>query len=258
MDAHEGLWVGDHQISRLQGGLDDSLVAAFRDEMLFCEEISVHDAHGPGTGASEHLIYRLEGPGRSIAERLGLLGISHEAALDHVNELLDQQRSPVFPLSRKVERTAHAQLERAFLEGYSAADWVRDLGKVQTDSQPHPSGLGGPAWLIEQLRDAYPPLALRATLLALPDADVVMYVHESEGDPDPELFHLCSTALGTLHSTAAEHAPLVVLTEGSTDVAILEPALKLLYPHLTDLVRFMDYGHRPKGGAGNLLLRLWA
>ncbi len=114
-------------------------------------------------------------------------------------------------------------------------------------------GFGEPAWLVQQLRYAYPPLALRAALLALPEAEVVMYVHESEGDPDPDLLQLCSLARATLHSTATEHAPLVVLTEGSTDVAILRPALELLYPHLTDLVRFMDYGSRPQGGAGSLV-----
>ncbi|MEU3549429.1 hypothetical protein [Streptomyces longwoodensis] len=45
---------------------------------------------------------------------------------------------------------------------------------------------------------------------------------------------------------------MVVLTEGRSDVAILEPAFALLYPHLTDLVRFMDFAHRPAGGAGPL------
>ncbi|MFH9829400.1 hypothetical protein [Streptomyces bobili] len=253
MNRNEGLWVGDHQISRLRDGLDDPLVAAFRDEMLCCEEITVLDAYGPGTGSSEHLVYTLRGPGHSIAERLGLLGFTREAALEHVDELLREKLSPVFPLSRKVELTPREEAERDFLKGYSAADWVRDLAKAQPGTDPHLFGFGEPAWLMAQLRHAYPPLALRAALLAVPDGEVAVCVHESEGDPDHSVLQLCSQARENLHSAATEHAPLVVLTEGSTDVAILKPALELLYPHLTDLVRFMDYGARPQGGAGPLV-----
>ncbi|MFF5788437.1 hypothetical protein ACFY8P_26180 [Streptomyces sp. NPDC012693] len=253
MDTYEGLWVGDHQISRLRDGFDDPLLAAFRDEMLSCKEISVRDAYGPGTGFSEHLVYTLRGPGQRISQRLGLLGFSCDMALEHVDELLNERRSSAFPRTRSAERTSQDKAERAFLAGYSAADWVRDLGRVQPPTSPHPFGFGEPAWLIGLLRYAYPPLALRATLLALPDAEVAMHTHESEGDPDPELLQLCSLARDSLHTTAAVHAPLVVLTEGSTDVAVLEPALELLYPHLTDLVRFMDYGSRPQGGVGSLV-----
>ncbi|GAA4335169.1 hypothetical protein GCM10023086_67470 [Streptomyces venetus] len=140
-----------------------------------------------------------------------------------------------------------------FLEAYSATDWGRDLGRAQPRTDPHPFGFGEPTWLVSLLRYAYPPLALRAALLALPDTEAVMYVHEAEGDPDSELLQLCSPARESLHNTAAEHAPLVVLTEGSTDVTVPKPALELLYPHLTDLARFMDYGSRPQGGAGSLV-----
>lgn len=34
---------------------------------------------------------------------------------------------------------------------------------------------------------------------------------------------------------------------------MLEPAFRLFHPHLSDLVRFMDYGERPTGGAGPLV-----
>ncbi|QLH19305.1 hypothetical protein [Streptomyces sp. Rer75] len=253
MGAWEGLWVEGHQISRLRDGIDNPLLAAFQDEMLQCEEVSARDVFGPGTGSSEHLVYTLRGPGHEIAQRLGLLGFTREAAMDYLDELLEQERSWAFPLSRKVERTPREEAEREFLEGYSAADWVRDLREAQPSAEPHPFGFGEPTWLLGHLRYAFPPLALRAALLALPDAEVVMYVEESEGDPDAELLQLCSLARDALHSMAMEHAPLVVLTEGSTDVAILKPALELLYPHLTDLVRFMDYGTRPQGGAGGLV-----
>jgi hypothetical protein len=51
------------------------------------------------------------------------------------------------------------------------------------------------------------------------------------------------------------HAPVVVLTEGSTDAEFLKASLALLFPHLTDLVRFLDYEteRRPEGGASALI-----
>jgi hypothetical protein len=36
------------------------------------------------------------------------------------------------------------------------------------------------------------------------------------------------------------HAPLIVLTEGTTDAEFRRMAFAVLYPHLTDLVRFLD------------------
>lgn len=47
---------------------------------------------------------------------------------------------------------------------------------------------------------------------------------------------------------------VVVLTEGSTDKWIIERSLKLLFPHLADFFRFMDFeGVRVSGGAPALV-----
>jgi hypothetical protein len=56
-----------------------------------------------------------------------------------------------------------------------------------------------------------------------------------------------------MRADAAAHAPIIVLTEGRSDIQVLQPALDLLYPHLTELIRFMDYAERPEGGAGALV-----
>ena len=79
----------------------------------------------------------------------------------------------------------------------------------------------------------------------------VVTVHEFVGAGD--LGGLCQSGLDEMRAVAAAHAPIVVLAEGKSDIAVLESALRLLYPHLTDLVRFMDYGDRPMGGAGALV-----
>ena len=52
---------------------------------------------------------------------------------------------------------------------------------------------------------------------------------------------------------AAGARRVVILTEGTTDKWILERTLRLLYPHMADYYRFMDFeGARVAGGAGAL------
>jgi hypothetical protein len=64
---------------------------------------------------------------------------------------------------------------------------------------------------------------------------------------------VASKAQAKSRDNAACHAPVVVLTEGVTDAEFLSSALAVLYPHLTDLVRFLDYDRKPEGSASAVL-----
>lgn len=47
---------------------------------------------------------------------------------------------------------------------------------------------------------------------------------------------------------------IIILTEGSSDIAFLKPALKLLYPHLEDFYSFFDFeSFNAQGGSGSLV-----
>ncbi|MEU0965681.1 HEPN/Toprim-associated domain-containing protein [Streptomyces sp. NPDC005917] len=51
-----------------------------------------------------------------------------------------------------------------------------------------------------------------------------------------------------------DNAPLIVLTEGSTDSSLLTQAMRITHPHLADFVRFIDYtGTKAHGSAGALV-----
>lgn len=51
-----------------------------------------------------------------------------------------------------------------------------------------------------------------------------------------------------------ENSSRIVLTEGSSDAAVLRDALKVLYPHLADFFSFLDFeSSRSPGGAGQLV-----
>jgi hypothetical protein len=53
-------------------------------------------------------------------------------------------------------------------------------------------------------------------------------------------------------TNAAHDAPLVVLTEGSTDSQILSSAAAVTHPHLAGFLRFMDFSAGAEGSAANL------
>jgi hypothetical protein len=104
------------------------------------------------------------------------------------------------------------------------------------------------------IQDADRRLALRAVLLACPDGEVRLDVtHLYAMGAAENIDGLCSGGLDAMREAASELAPVIVLAEGKTDIEFLASALRLLYPHLVDLVRFMDFGQRPAGGAGALV-----
>jgi len=69
-----------------------------------------------------------------------------------------------------------------------------------------------------------------------------------------EQYAVCDDAIRALTEGHPENAPRIVLTEGSTDAAILKKALALLYPHLSEYYVFFDFDFsRFPGGVGHLV-----
>jgi len=65
---------------------------------------------------------------------------------------------------------------------------------------------------------------------------------------------VCEIATRALTAGHPENSPRIILTEGSTDAAILREALALLYPHLFEYYSFLDFNSsRSPGGAGYLV-----
>lgn len=64
---------------------------------------------------------------------------------------------------------------------------------------------------------------------------------------------VCELAHHALNGDYPTNSKIIILTEGTTDTEILEPSLKLLYPHLSEYYSFMDFGMRPSGGVGPLV-----
>jgi hypothetical protein len=54
------------------------------------------------------------------------------------------------------------------------------------------------------------------------------------------------------HSRLVRDAPLVILTEGSSDSRILTEAVSVTHPHLVNFLRFMDFSSGAEGSAASL------
>jgi hypothetical protein len=77
--------------------------------------------------------------------------------------------------------------------------------------------------------------------------DLVGGGYYDEADP------VCERSLQELKGDYSVNSRIILLTEGSTDREVLEAALDLLFPHLSDYYSFMDLAVRAPGGAGSLV-----
>ncbi|WP_213011792.1 hypothetical protein [Paractinoplanes toevensis] len=114
---------------------------------------------------------------------------------------------------------------------------------------------GSPKWLIGLAGFAFDPLReMRLAVAAFPEAQVITDVTGSgwawvgEGDGSH-----ASAKLNDLRRDGSLFSPIVVLTEGRTDAEFLAAGLSILYPHVVDLIKFLDFEQKNDGGAGALV-----
>jgi hypothetical protein len=259
MSSYGYLRVGSLIVSHLRNGVSDELMILFRDDMLDIRHARASEYYTPEKGYDEDsldddyeidiVIYRAAAT--TIADRLDLMGVTPSAALAFLDEELNEYGTD---LANSLDSSKWLDLLLAAPEGRSY------------DLLPEP---GSRYWLLDQLDfDGYwdERHVLRAVLMAFPDAEVTLDLTElklaelnlveqnfAEDWGDQPLPWMVSDSAGVMRRSAAVNAPVVVLTEGRTDAEFLAAGLKILYPHLTDLIRFLDYDYRPEGGVGALV-----
>jgi hypothetical protein len=258
------LQVGSIVIGRFSESVGKELMAVFRDDMLRIRRILIDEYlrerrdWKPTEASNEEIdVIEFRAPGPVIAARLDVMGIDPTSVL----ALLDAQLShPRHPFDEDmVSDEDRAELARAnqWRMSSGAQRWVQLLA---SSSEPQGFiwglGVGSRSWLMKELENLDERYALRAVLLAFPDAEVVFDVTGLEksgylAESDRECF--ASKAAAAIGEAAGRHAPVVVLTEGRTDAEFLAAGLAVLYPHLTDLIRFLDYERKPEGGVSALV-----
>jgi hypothetical protein len=107
------------------------------------------------------------------------------------------------------------------------------------------------------LETADPRIALRLALEVCGDANEVLYdVTAVVVDGFPPAMDFTAYARSFNWDGEERLAKIVVLTEGSSDSAILRDSLTLLYPHLADYYSFVDFDVARLGGGASTLVTI--
>jgi hypothetical protein len=264
MDNAGDLLVGWFSVSSADG-VDDEVLAVFRDDMLHVERVPAAQyehmisTDGPYVEAAEFRV-----PGRVLADRLDLMGISAARVLADLDRTLKAAAEPADDAELAdydEEARAFIRAEEAMLGAMTAQDWVSRLAASSDDPRlRYDKRLGGLGWLLRHLEESDDinwdaRRRLRLALLAFPDAEVTLDVTwlGEYGWLGGEPGAVASRAQSASRANASSHAPVIVLTEGITDAEFLSTALAVLHPHLTDLIRFLDYERKPEGSASAVL-----
>ena len=287
MSSYAYLRVGSLIVSYLRNDVGDELMTLFRDDMLDIRRARASEYYTVDKGYEEGsldddyemdvVVYRA--PASSIADRLDLMGVTASAALAFLDEQLNDRKHGVhldeserelldavladnyrvILASMNSEERARVEYATELRNSLDSIRWLELLAAAPEgrsyDLSPDP---GSRYWFLEQLRyeDYWTERhVLRAVLMAFPDAEVTLDLTEldrSELQGD-RLLSTASDSAASTRRAAAVNGPVVVLTEGRTDAEFLTAGLRILYPHLTDLIRFLDYDYRPEGGVGALV-----
>jgi hypothetical protein len=268
MSSYGDLWVGPVLVSSLRNGVGNELMAVFRDDMMHREWIAGEQYYGEideeaeGFEPAEFVeVVKFRAPGEWIAARLDLMGLTPSMVYGTLESQLSDRlaflrTNATMPIVNAEMRELCNQ-EFAFLSSLSVRDWIKRLGDAPSGD---PEGVfrevGSRRWFIDFFRYWDERLALRAVLLSFPSSEVVLDITDLElgGWLDSARSGTMAwDAVAAIGGMFSMHSPVVVLTEGRTDAEFLKAGLEILYPHLTDLIRFLDYDQKNEGGAGFLV-----
>jgi hypothetical protein len=234
------------------------LLAVFRDRMYQLRRAVASSDDSSREGEESETLVRpreeFRAPGETISARLDLMGRDAASTLARLDrrfqELLQGSRSHMTDPAAQERIDAEYEVLRS-LNGQS---WVDQLPSAPRDAPGTPNAsIGSVSWLLRQIYGMDLLTQVRAILLAYPDSEVALDITTAwpmwwETAPGPD--SLPSRAVEEISRDSAIYVPVIVLTEGRNDAEFLKNALEVLYPHLTDLIRVLDYELRPEGGAG--------
>jgi hypothetical protein len=239
------LYVGDLEVASIKYEVPPELLSVFTDDMYHSRAARSAEYYADTQLGDETVtVHEFTAPGPVIASRLDILGFTPSHIYAALNTLL--------ALARDIGPFPAPDLGH----DYAANDWVAEMRSPAISPAGESLAPGTIKWLMSHFEEEDARIALRAVLLARPDDNVRLDVTDLITGgwlDDDRPVGVCAAGLDTMRTIAAAHTPIVVLTEGKSDIAVLEPALRLFHPHLTDLIRFMDYTERPAGGAGPLV-----
>ena len=257
MSSYATLSIDTLELLYHRNGVEPELYAVFRDEMHLEYEIVAEDE-----SAERHTtIVEFRCEARTVAMRLDAMGIDEHCVRNKLDEQY-RSRAPqdfsFFPVDSPEKARARIDYEEAVRRDLDAEGWIRLFRSAAPTSRTagFEKPVGSISWLLDEVENWDSCSLLRLVLVAMTDADeVVLDITDLVGGGwmDPaDVRDRPSEALQKVRAATSLHAPLVVLTEGRTDAEFLSCGLGILFPFLSDLVRFLDYDYKPEGSASAL------
>ncbi|WP_326957544.1 hypothetical protein [Amycolatopsis sp. NBC_01286] len=181
-------------------------------------------------------MHELAGNGPEIADRLDALGITPSVTASRIEKWI-----------ARINNDHSLLVEEPHLKNLTVQRWL-DCMQTSLD--------GDDIFPLLPIDNDEPVVDMRYVIRALlmakanqsVELDLTAHIEELSLLGKPDL--LCENSLQHLLETRPQYSKMVVLTEGRSDADILGPALRLLYPHLIDLIHIMDFSGRPPGGVG--------
>jgi hypothetical protein len=282
MSSPHHLYVADYPI--LEGyrevSPDTMILFRERDKRLFERQVSDRNTMTWGNVAAEEgdeteTAFEYRATAKEVRERLNVMGFTTERAKLAFAEgrQTELERQTQFGLRvAEPELQGRIDLRQGALNNMTFDIWVQSLTEILAHKPPslnnetYKDSPNYPyIYLLlwrgnDTIFDPFLPddywLGFRALLeaaadsaqvvLDLTDVFVAGYYDESSA--------LCEEALDSFADDYTQYGKIIILTEGSSDIAVLSESLRLLYPHLYDYYSFMDF-HTPnmQGGAPGLV-----
>ncbi|MGX9460399.1 HEPN/Toprim-associated domain-containing protein [Shewanella sp. A14] len=276
MGSYTELYIDDYPVLSSQSYVDSEVMTLFTesDKKTFAQKLSSRNPLVWGEVDEEEdcleTAHQYESSVKNTIERLEIMGYTmafvkrqFEASVDERKSFLSDDRPDGMP-EFYIE-------EYNFLNCVTIDDFIASFKELRVRQVPWSSFVDQDEF---KLSDAAKYLAsdTNGWMLNFPCSDVRSYIRvilEScpfDSSVVQDLTEVTNAgyyeledkvrdnAVDTLLSGVDVNSKIIVLTEGSSDKSIIERSLKLLYPHLADYYRFMDFGlANASGGASSLV-----
>lgn len=281
MGTYTELYIADFPVHTTKSAVDATVMTLFRESDKKVEDRAINLRNqlmwkSLSESNETELVVEYSSTVKRVIERLNILGFTLDASRAWF-EIGVQEKLNTYLEWQKDSDTEWLEQEVKLLKGLSFESYINAFSEILkrkiprwTDVDELPEGVselvkyiyadqdyemyfGFPAYDIRHFLRVALEVAPRDGLVIQDITDLVDSGYYELNDK------VCDGAIDELIGDYLIDSKTLILTEGSSDKNILEPALELLYPHLAGYYSFMDFGvSKAAGGASALVTTIKA
>lgn len=281
MGTYTDLYIADFPVHTTKSKVDSRVMSIFREAdktIQECTQSARNNLTCPGTSNSDEkeIFVKYSATVDQVIDRLNIMGFSLEASkawyehgiLENLELYTELEKDDDFDfIKAKIELLNTFTFDKytdaiAYIYEHRIERWMSSeelpididpIIKFVYDDVDHEMYFGYPSYDIRHFLRIFCEVVPKSDFVVQDITDLVQGGYYNRED------QICENAINELIGNYAIDSKVLILTEGSTDKNILEPTLKLLYPHLSDYFSFMDFGvSNAAGGASALVTTIKA